>query len=79
MQHFWAEYNHEKYYISYDEFKNSVFWSFFNLREINTEHLEKNEKISLKTGELQSQIDLYITVNSDQHILEAELKVKENG
>ena len=25
---------------------------------------------------MQSQIDLYITVNSDQHILEAELKVK---
>ncbi len=75
-QHFWAEYNHQKYYVSLEEFKNSDFWSFFNLREINTQPLENNKKISLKTGGFQSEIDLYIIVNSEGRITEGELKVK---
>lgn len=77
-QHFWAEYNHQKYYNSFNEFKNSDFWSFFNLREIDTQRLENSEKISLKTGGFQSYIDLNIIVNSNGRIIEGELKVNRN-
>ncbi len=77
-QNLWAEYNHEKYYVSFNDFKNSDFWSFFNLTEINTQDLKNNKKISLKTGGFQSEIDLSIIVNPYGRLIEGELNVKRN-
>jgi hypothetical protein len=80
-KHFWAEYNDQEYYISFNQFKNSDFWSFFNLQEISTQNFEKNKKIFFRTVQrinegLQSEIEIYIVINSEGHIIEANLKIQ---
>jgi hypothetical protein len=77
FRNYWAEYMGEKYYINYDEFKHSDFWSFFHITETGS-HQESNNNtlITLKTGGFQSEIELIITLNQKKRLVKGELNVK---
>jgi len=76
FQNLWGEYMGYKYFITYDEFKNSDFWSFFNLTQTDTQLNNSEIVISLQNGGLRSEIDLKITLNQKQRISKGELKIK---
>lgn len=75
---FWSEYVGEKYYATYDEFKDSDFWRFFHLKEAGRQGPGEDGKtlVTLKTGGFQSEIDLSVTVNSKNRLAEGTLGVK---
>lgn len=74
----WSEYMGEKYYTTYDEFKTSDFWTFFHLKEVdrNAQNDDGNMLIKLKTGGFQSEIDLSVTMNQKNRLVEGLLSVK---
>jgi len=72
----WSEYMGEKYYITYSEFMNSDFWTFFNLREVGKRTKGNNTIITLKTGGFQTKIDLNVTINQRNRFEEGLLSVK---
>lgn len=75
---FWSEYVGEKYYVTYDEFKGSDFWTFFHLKEVGRKGPGEDGKtlLTLKTGGFQSEINLSVTVNRNNRLAEGELSVK---
>ena len=71
--HHWGDYTENKYYITYDEFTKSDFWSFFHIREIGRHDMT----IDLKPGgPFQSEIDLNISLNNKHQIERGSLNVK---
>jgi len=76
FQNLWSEYMGYKYFITYDEFKNSDFWSFFNLTQTETQPNNSGVLISLQTGGFRSEIDLKIALNQKERITKGELKVR---
>lgn len=74
----WSEYMNEKYYLTYDEFRSSDFWSFFHLSEVEQKPPDEKGRvlITLKTGGFQSEIDLNVTVNAKKRLVEGQLSVK---
>src|SRR5262249_47536933 len=68
----WAEFMSEKYYLTYDEFTASDFWSFFHVKVVEQKPPdEKGRKlIALKTGGFQSEVDLNVTVNANNRLVE---------
>ncbi|TVR84951.1 MAG: hypothetical protein EA409_00160 [Saprospirales bacterium] len=72
----WSEYMGEKYYMTYDEFMNSDFWTFFHLAEVDRETKDRGTNITLKTGGFQTEIDLNVTVNQKNRLVKGLLNVK---
>lgn len=76
-ENYWAEYFGEKYYITYEEFKQSGFWSFFNITESQSQLLSDGTLlITLKPGGSQSEIELMVTLNQKKRLINGKLNVK---
>ena len=73
-----SEFMGEKYYLTYDEFTASDFWTFFHLTvgERKMRDDDGNILVTLKTGGFQSEIDLNVTVNQKNRLVEGLLSVK---
>jgi hypothetical protein len=76
-QYLWATHNHEKYFLTYEEFKNTDFWSFFHITE-KERSLEENNftTIELRTKAFQSEVKLCVTLDVQQRVIEAGLGLK---
>jgi hypothetical protein len=73
----WSEYLGEKYYITYDEFKNSHFWSWFQIKEREAhKNSDHNTVISLEPGNFQSEIELHVTLNRKQRLIAGQLNLR---
>jgi hypothetical protein len=76
----WSEYTGEKYCMTYDELTASDFWGFFHLKEVDRRTLDdtQNTLVRMKTGGFQSEIDLNVTVNQKDRVIEGVLNLKRN-
>lgn len=74
----WSEYTGEKYCMTYDELAASDFWGFFHLKEVDRKSLDdtQNTLVRLKPGRFQSDIDLNVTVNQKNRLIEGVLNLK---
>lgn len=76
-QKYWAEYMNEKYCITYDELKNSDFWSFFNITETGSLLQSNNDTlITLRPGGSYYETELMIILNQKMRLVKGELNVK---
>jgi hypothetical protein len=73
----WSEYMGEKYYLTFDEFITSDFWKFFHISEVErlNPDAQNNTLVKLKPGGFQSEIDLNVTVNPKDRLVEGVLSV----
>lgn len=77
FQNVWAEYMGEKFYLTYDELKDTDFWSFFHITETANNALDDSGRlVSLRTGGFQSEIDLSVSLNRRARVVEGQLKTK---
>jgi hypothetical protein len=72
----WSEYRGEKYYLTYDEFQNSHFWSSFQIKEREVhKNSDHNTVISLEPGNFQSEIELHVTLNKKKRLIAGQLNL----
>ncbi len=74
----WSEYMGEKYFIAYDEFGASDFWTFFHLAEVGRRGRDDGGGVlvMLKPGGFQSDIDLHVAVGREDRLVEGLLSVR---
>jgi len=74
----WSEYVGEKYYMTYDEFTTSGFWTFFHLTEVDRKKQSDNSNtmVILKTSGFQNEIDLNVIVNQKNRLVEGVLSLR---
>ena len=72
----WSEYTGEKYYMTYDEFTASDFWTFFHITEVDRTQNNDNTLVRLKPGGFQSEIELSVVVNQNNRLVKGLLDVK---
>jgi hypothetical protein len=71
----WSGYLGE-HYITYDEFQNSDFWSWFDIKEENVQEMSNDfALITLQCGSSQSGIDFHIKVNQKMQLIEGRLNL----
>jgi hypothetical protein len=71
----WSGYLGE-HYITYNEFQNSNFWSWFDIKEKNVEKMSNDfALITLQCGSAQSDIDFHIKVNQKMQLVEGRLNL----
>lgn len=85
FQELWAEHQHEKYYITHDELRNSDFWCYFHItekeRSLKQVQDERDETpqltvVTLSPGGLQSEIELVVILDQLQRVKIGSLGVK---
>lgn|GEM_PF-2194767 len=73
----WSEHLGEKYYMTYDEFKSSDFWSWFQIKERDTSKtLTGNTVTYLEPGRFQSEVNLLVTLDKKNRVIQGILNLR---